>query len=171
MCNDEGNTLGVTPLYLNSLGTAGAGISLGAVGLETDPLGKATSFTLDPSGNLVQVTSPDGSNPAWIRNSSELVTAAINDLSQTTTMAYDSSGNLTSVTRPDNSTATYTYSSTYHEVTSVTDSLNHTTSYGYDSTGDLITITNPLNQVTTIAWSNGLEQSVTDPLGHTTSYV
>jgi YD repeat-containing protein len=87
-------------------------------------------------------------------------------------MGYSSTGgDLTAITRPDNSRATYAYDSTYHKVITVKDSLNHVTSYGYNTSGDLITITNPLNQVTTIAWSNGLEQSVTDPLGHTASYV
>ena len=56
--NAGGNTLSISPLYINSLGTGYAQRSINAVGVETDALGKATSFTLDPSGNLVQVTSP-----------------------------------------------------------------------------------------------------------------
>ena len=110
--NSAGNTLSVAPLYINSLGTGYAVQSVNAVGLETDAVGNPTSFTFDPSGNLVQVTSPDGNNPYWSRSSLGLATAATNALGQTTTMVYStggSSGDLLSVTRPDNSTVTYTY--------------------------------------------------------------
>jgi YD repeat-containing protein len=170
--NAGGNTLSITPLYANSLGTGIARKSVKAVGVETDGLGKPTSFTLDPSGNLVQVTSPDGTDPAWTRNSSGLATAAKDDLGKTTTMAYSSTGgDLTTVTRPDNTLLTYQYETTYHKVTQSRDSLNNVTTYAYNGSSDLVTTRDALNKVTTVAWSNGLKQSVTDPLGHTTTYL
>jgi RHS repeat-associated protein len=168
----DGTALPVSAGDVQGFITSTAILSANVQGVIDDGLGKVTSYTMDPARRFVQVQTPDGANPMWARNSAGLVTTATDMLGQATTMAYSATGgDLTSITRPDNSTATYAYDSTYHKVTTVKDSLNHVTSYGYNTSGDLITITNALNQVTTIAWSNGLEQSVTDPLGHTLTYV
>jgi len=82
-------------------------------------------------------------------------------------------GNMTSVTRlsgtADAVTTTFTYDSTFNQITSVTDPLNHTMTYGYDTKGNLTSVTNALNQTTTIVPNSaGQPTAITDPLTNTT---
>jgi len=51
------------------------------------------------------------------------------------------------------------------------DPLGNRTTWTYTGTGDVATIKDPTGAVTTLTWSGGLQQTTTDPLGHTTSYV
>ena len=89
-----------------------------------DPLGNATTYSLDANLDLVAVT---------------------NALGQTTTNTYDANGFLTSSTDPAGNTVAYTYtqSGPLEEASSVRDANGNTTSYQYDPQGNLLAITYP----------------------------
>jgi RHS repeat-associated protein len=88
-----------------------------------DPLGAATSYSLDGRLNLVAVT---------------------NALGQVTTNTYDANGFLTSSTDPAGNTVAYTYTpGQLEEASSVTDANGNATSYRYDAQGNLLAITYP----------------------------
>ena len=77
-----------------------------------------------------------------------LPTSTTDALGRTTSYTYDGLGNVTSITRlagtPQAVTTTFTYDTTYSQVTSVTDPLGHTTKVTYDTKGNLTSVTDPL---------------------------
>jgi RHS repeat-associated protein len=150
-----------------------AGYANDAVAVSKDALGQLTTMTLDPMGRLIQEQTPDGGVHSWQLDYAGNVVAYTDPLSRTTTLAYqygDSRGDMTQTTYPDGSSAYFQYNQPFHEPTQVKDTLGNLTTMTYGSQADLLTIRNALNQVTTLTWSNGLLQSSTDPLNHTTSF-
>ncbi len=118
----------------------------------TDALGQSTTFTRDPSTNLLLTTT--------------------DPLGRVTRFTYDAAGNVTSLTGPAGNVRTFTYEPAFNSVTSVTDHLGNITRFGYDPTnGNLLTITDPLGGTTQMAY-NGFGQPVsrTDPLGNMTTF-
>ncbi len=169
-----GTTLGVVDAAVQGLVTTTAINSSAAVGVLTDGLSHATTFTLDPAGFLTKLETPDGATQSWSRDFGEQPTTYTDGLNHVTTMAYlygTSKGDLVKVTRPDGNTEQYAYESTFQHLTQSTDALGRLNTFTYDATtGDLLTSKDGLGNVTTYTWSNGLEQTVTDPLGHTTTF-
>src|SRR5262249_10752076 len=111
---------------------------------------------------------------SWSRDNHEQVRGRSDALGRITRYTYDYDsglGDLVQVIYSDGKTNNFKYDATFHKVTQSQDALGNWTVYTYDPvTGDLLTIRDPLNNLTTQAWSDGLLQSVTDPLGHTITY-
>lgn len=119
---------------------------------ETDPLSRVTSYTYDPEGRVLSVTSPGGGltsythGPAGPLAITEAVTASE---SRTTAFAYGTHGKPISVTDPRGKTTTFAYDGTTHDLLSVTDPLGHATSFGYDGEGRRTSVTDALGHSTT----------------------
>ena len=169
-----GDTLNVTPAVVQGLQTSPAQNASQDVGVLTDALSHTTSYTMDSQGRALQMKTADGATQSWQRDFAGQVTAATDARSNTTSFSYQYGaglGDLTKVSYPDGTSQQYQYQATFHEPTVVTDQRSDTTSFTYDATtGDRLTEKNALSQVTTYTWSNGLMQTSTDPLNHTTSY-
>jgi RHS repeat-associated protein len=113
----------------------------------TDALGRTTSFTYDPAGNLASITRLVGT-PNQLTTGYGYQVEFAKDVD------------------------TGTPSQTLTRLSSVTDPLGHNTQFEYDSYGNLLSTTDPLGNTTT--YSNDLEGrvvSVTDPVGETTKFV
>lgn len=117
-----------------------------------DPHGHVTQYTYQygaGSGELTQVTDPNGTTIMYQYDPTNRPTSSTDQLGNTTTYTYDAQGRMATESTPSN-----------------------TTTYGYDAQNRLISsIDSPSGDVTTESWSNGLLQSTTDPLGHTTTYM
>jgi RHS repeat-associated protein len=168
---DRGNG---TVFHINPANTkalAGGYGTSQVAGSFTDPLGHTTTYMMDMRGRATRMQTADGAVQTWQLDSHGQVTTYTDARTKVTTYAYDSAGDLLQVNYPDGSTRVFQYHPTFHLVTQARDGLGHVTNYGYDpATADLLTITDAMGQVTTMTWSNGLLQSVTDPLGNTTNY-
>jgi YD repeat-containing protein len=160
----------LSPRLVQGLATSPANSASQALAVFTDALGQATTYTLDALGRDTVLQTPDGASQLYTLNSAGLVTVYTDALNRATTYAYSAAGDLTGVQYPDGSLATFSYDATFHHITQAQDTRGDLTTFGYNATGDLTTTRDALNEVTTLAWSGGLLQSVTDPLGHVTSY-
>ena len=146
------------------------------VAVVTDPLGNATTYTLDAEGRLLRRDQPDGISEAWSRNGQGLVAQYTDPVGSLTTYTYDGIGNLASVRSPDGGTETFVFN--YNEEILDVDPLSHSTRASYDyTTGDRLTTTDATGAVTTYTWSGGLLRTVTEPanaadgLARTTTYL
>jgi RHS repeat-associated protein len=145
------------------------------VGTLTDPLNRTTTYTIDTLGRLSKVQTPDGGTQSWALDSHEQMSTYTDQLNRVTTYTYDYStsgaGDLTQVTYPDGTIGTIQYEQTFHQPTQITDQANNLTTMTYNtSTGDLLTIKDAAGDVTSLTWTGGLLQTVTDPLGHVSSF-
>jgi RHS repeat-associated protein len=154
----------------------------------TDEGGHVTSYLRDTNKRVTLINYPDGGSESFQYNSFAQVTSHTMTTGGVETSSYDSSGLLQTYRDPyhasGNPTALYQYDF-LDRVSGVTDALgsgtgdvNHTTSYSYNSRGQVLVTTLPVDPVDgqrhTIqnAYnSNGTLASVTDQLGHVTSYV
>src|ERR1700732_93308 len=95
------------------------------------------------------------------------LTVARDSLNRATSYTYTAnSPDLTRIDFADGSNNQFSYDPTFHKLAMSQDGNGNATRYTYDPTNaDLLTITDALNHTTTQTWSNGLLQSVTDPLG------
>ena len=96
-------------------------------------------------------------------------------LGRKTDATYDSFGNTSTITRLADTanalTTSFTYESTFNQLTSISDPLNHTTNLAYDSGGNLISLTDPLGNQGTYAYNTaGLPISYTNAEGKTTQF-
>lgn len=138
----------------------------------TDALGRQTSYTYDPMGNVMGITRLAGTPNAVTTTLAyepvfNQLTAITDPLGHTTSLNYDGSGNLITVVDPLGNLSELTYNSAGQPV-SVTDSLGNTTQFAYDL-GDLVQITDPLARtVNRFVDSAGRLISVTDPAGQLT---
>ncbi|MGD8909222.1 MAG: hypothetical protein PVI92_07720, partial [Chromatiales bacterium] len=149
-----------------------------------------TTYGYDDSGNLNQITGPEGGVTRFTHNTWGAVVSrtdpnekdwdytydnAGNRLSQTdplthtTKMTYDGLGNLKSVTDARENTTEYAYNINNQRI-SVTDPLSHATQMGYDLAGQLTSITDPLGNTQTIVYDlRGRMISQQDAAGNTTT--
>jgi RHS repeat-associated protein len=145
----------------------------GQVTASTDVLGRTTSYAYDPNtGDLTQVTYPDGNNAYYQYGAFNHLTQVTDTLGRVTQYGYDpGTGDLTTVTNALNQTTTLAWNNGLLQ--SVTDPLNHTTAYQLDpSTRRLLSITDPLNNQTTYGYdAAGDVTLVKDALGRVTSSV
>lgn len=114
----------------------------------TDVLGRTTSFTYDPAGNVSTVTrladTPNAVTTSFTYHQTfNKLTSVTDALGHTTSYEYDSAGNLTKTTDP----------------------LGHSSTFTYDNVGEMVTATDPLGNITRFAYSNGQLVRTTDPLG------
>jgi RHS repeat-associated protein len=175
-----GGTLTLDPANAAALATSPALNASAVFGVQIDPNGHTSTYTLDGLGRDTRTQQPGGVSWQDQRNSGGLPSQTTDPNNNVTTYQYDNrSGteDLTQVTNADNSTEKFTYDPTFHQPTTITDGDGHTTTLTYDgTTGDLLTRTDALLHVTTYTYyqtggiSNGLVQSVTDPNGNVTSY-
>lgn len=157
----------------------------------TEPNGAETTWTYDPdTGYPLTETDAqanhDGTASTVYTYDTSLSGFVAEVASETTpqgrewTFGYDTNGNLTSLTEPlGNSsgatagsyTAKYTYDSFGDMLTSTDPDGNTITYSNYDVTGSPDTVTDPLGHVTTYAYDSiGDVTSMTDPENHTSTY-
>lgn len=136
-------------------GTTTNTYSDGMVVVQTDPLGRVTSFSYEGASwddMTTTITLPDGEQIVEVYSQGLLqsrTTAAGTSLAATTTHGYDDA----------------------HNLTSVTSAMGHTTRYSYDDSGNVTRVRQPLGQLTTYTYNDLRDvTSVTDPLGQTTTY-
>lgn len=65
-----------------------------------DFLGHTTTFTLDPRGNVLRRTDPDGLHQDWTYNAAGQPLTNTSRAGHTTTYAYDTRGRLTTIIYP-----------------------------------------------------------------------
>jgi YD repeat-containing protein len=168
------STLTVSPANAVALATSTAVNSSAVLGVLTDALSHATTYTMDGQGRLTELQTPDGGTQTW---NLDLYGQPYNQTdaagrSTGSIYSYDAgSGDTTGVSNPDGSTSAALYDSTHHNPTQLTDTLGRLTTMTYTANGDLQTTKDALGDVTTQSWSSGLVQTVTDPLGHVTTYL
>jgi RHS repeat-associated protein len=171
------NTLTVVPANTQGLATTTAALYSNAVGVLTDGLNHATTYTLDPLGRITRLQTADGGTQAWRLNAAGDPITYVDGLNRVTNYIYGTLEDLTQVNYPDGSINTFANDANFHHQTLFVDGNGNSTTSTYDTTtGDLLTTTDALNEVTTYAYylsggrSNGLVQSITDPLNHITSF-
>jgi RHS repeat-associated protein len=167
---DSSSNIAVAPIIAEGLITSTTENLSQAEATVTMPGSHTTSYVFDStSGAVTKISYPDNTSESWTVNSAGQPLTYVDGLGHTTSYLYDASGNVTETLYPDTTDSQATYN-TFGEPLTETDQLGHTTSFSYDGYGELLTITTPLNEVTTVTWSGGLEQTVEDPLGKTTTY-
>jgi YD repeat-containing protein len=149
----------------------------------TDPDGHSTVMQLDAQGRPLSQVAADGGVTSWTY-SNGFVSTVTDPLGRTTTYQLDGAGYVTQATLADGGTLGYQYQDPNHVLTSYTNERGYSTTYAYDTgighLGHLTSMTEGIGSpappwftppVTRYSWTtNGLLQSMTDPLGHTTSY-
>jgi RHS repeat-associated protein len=149
----NGNLLSVTP----ASGTSSAVTTsyaydptLNEVTSVTDPDGNTTTLGYDSLGNLTSVTDPMGNRRTASRDSMGEIVVTTDPMGNQEDFNYDSAGDVTAV---------------YNSVTF------NATGFGYDTIGRVTSVFDLYGNTTTIAYDNDDNvTSVTDPLGHITSY-
>lgn len=157
--------------------TAGSTIVQTAV---TDPRGHTTIHRFNGHGYPISLTDALGQTTTFTRDpSSNLLLATTDPLGRTTRYTYDETGNLRTVTDPLQQTRTFTYHPTWNLVTSITDPLENVTTFEYDNVGNLLAITDPEQHLrpeaerlkTRFTYNEyGQPVTATDPLNHTTTF-
>jgi RHS repeat-associated protein len=124
----------------------------------TDPRSHVRRATFNASGYWLTDTAAVGQSEQHTvtverEPGTNFIKSEVNALGQKSAFTYTASGKLETVTSlvgtPAAATTSFTYEPVYQQVATVTDALSHTITFNY---------------------SNGLLQSVTDPLSHQTSY-
>lgn len=172
-CPDPNNRDANNPYYVYSV---------------TDEGGHATVFLRDANKRIILINYPDGGTESFTYNSFGQVLIHLMKTGGTETFSYDSRGLLQTYRDPYHATGNpsswFQYDS-LDRVSGMTDALgsaagdvNHTTNFSYNSRGQLLTTTHPvdpidgLRHITSNAYNQpvGTLASVTDELGHVTSY-
>jgi RHS repeat-associated protein len=145
----------------------------------TDPNGVVREVTFGSTGQMATDTYTLGDTEqqafTYSYYADNLVQSVTDQLGRETDYSYDANGNVTEITRlagTSNAVSTsYTYDTTFSQLTGITDPLSHSTSFGLDSNGNTTSVTDALSHETTIAYdAQGRSTSVTDPLSHATSF-
>ncbi|CAM5270990.1 hypothetical protein GCM10010345_60180 [Streptomyces canarius] len=134
----------------------------------TDPLGHTTRCTYDVSGNLTELTLPDGSVAWAVYNALGLPTEVTEPGGALWQHTYDERGNLLTTIDPLGAESRYAYDPAGRP-TAVTNALGHTRAFAYDDAGLPLALTDELGHTTTVRRDSfGRVIEVTDPLGNRT---
>jgi RHS repeat-associated protein len=140
----------------------------------TDPQGRATSYTFNPSGDMTTILSPGGVTATITYDGDHRVKSyTVNG--KTWNYSYDFSDSSTgvghtTVTAPDGGFRVVGHLKKPGPVTSVIDELSNLTTYGYDSTDRLSIITRPEGDTTSYQYDtrgNLMQVSVAPKTGMT----
>ncbi len=139
-----------------------------------DTASRSESLTIDAAGRRTEVQSSGQRDVKYSYNTQgdlDAVTTAIDDDHDSTVhFSYDTDHNLIDVTDPLDKT-THVTRDNRRRITSITDPTSRVTHFTYAGDEERpATITTPGGQVTRMSYHAGDLASVTDPLGHTTSY-
>jgi len=147
--------------------------SRGQITSVTDARNEATAFGYDTNGYLITIAGPlPGTNDTdTITYDGYGRPRSLTDTSGYTEIYdYDNLDRLTRITHPDGSFEQYTYDRM--DLVTVQDRAGRQTSLSYDNMRQITRKTDPLGRVTLFEWCQcGTLKSMTDPLGHTTSWV
>ena len=114
----------------------------------TDPLGRVTTFTFDPTkGSAISQTEPGNAvrSFAYSTDSSGLRLTKVTEIDGTVSnFHFDNNFRLVEADQPDGSIV-YSQWNAQNEITSTTDELGFVTKYGYDLNGNLSSIQKPLD--------------------------
>ena len=147
----------------------------------TDGQGNATVFTLNQAGNLLNQTDAVGNVLTFERDCScGQVSAIVDGTGDRTTITYDDQGNPNQIVDSLSGAAgrQQVFDSQFNQLIQVTDELGRQTLHELDATGNIIEIRQVVgdeggadDRVTTLTYlSDGLVDTVTDPLGRITNF-
>jgi RHS repeat-associated protein len=175
-CPDPNNRDANNPYYLYSV---------------TDEGGNTTTHTRDTNKRVTQANYPDGGSESFTYNSFGQVLTHAMKTGGTEAFTYDAAGIKQTyrdayhdpINQTGNPSTWYSFDSV-NRLSGVTDALgtgagdvNHTTSYAYNARGQLTSTTKPTDPVdgqrhtiTNVYNADGTIASVTDELGHVTSF-
>jgi RHS repeat-associated protein len=108
----------------------------------TDQLGRHSTFSYDPAGNISSAMDANGKSTSFTYDSMNRVKTATDANNKITTYGYDSLGNLTTVTDANNHTTTFTYDE-QNQLTKTTNPLNEQKLYSYDVNRNLSLVVTP----------------------------
>ncbi|WP_455753186.1 RHS repeat-associated core domain-containing protein [Streptomyces chartreusis] len=151
----------------------------------TDPLGNATVFTYDATGNLQTDTDPEGRQTAYVFGTDGQVKTVTDASKSVTEYTYrhgdlttvkdaegrvtkqftDAAGRISALTDEAGSLTAFTYDK-LNQTREITDPLGYTTVLGYDENGNLTTLTDARGNTTAWAYDDAdRPKSATDALG------
>ena len=135
--------------------------ALEGMAVETDPLGRVTTYTLDSLGLETRVQTPDGGVQTWQRDFAGQPTVFSDELGRVTTYTYQygtADGELTPH-KPQRRNDPVSVQLNVPRGDQKIDPLGRVTTSIYNAQGDLTETIDPLGRVTTEVWSNGLLES------------
>ena len=183
--NPTGSALEIHGALLSSTMTAYD--AAGRVTSSTDAAGHTTTYQYDLAGHQTEVDDTVNGVARQTTSSYDAagrVVASTDALGNTTRYAYDDAGRLTMTTYADGTSTSTAYDSNGRKSASI-DQFGHETDYTYDANGDLTAVILPAvalpyepgvpPSVVRPEYDYGYDAagnlvSVTDPLGHTTTY-
>ncbi|MEU4920842.1 RHS repeat-associated core domain-containing protein [Streptomyces parvus] len=151
----------------------------------TDPLGNATTFGYDDSGNLSTVTDPEDRTTTFTHTADGQFESVTDASGAVTEFGYrhgelisvkdaegrrssqfvDAAGRPTTLTDAAGARTTFAYDQ-QNQLRKVTGPLGHELTYGYDENGNLTSLTDARNNATTWTYDDAdRPRTVTDPLG------
>jgi RHS repeat-associated protein len=146
----------------------------------TDPRGNVRRVTFNTGGAILTDTyalgKPEQQTITYSRQAgTNHILSETDALGRRTDFTYDDQGNTLSITRLAGTsgavTTSYTYDTTFSQLTSITDPLNHTVTFGLDALGNITSVTDPLNHQTTMTYNAaGQITSTTDALQNTVQF-
>jgi RHS repeat-associated protein len=145
----------------------------------TDAHGKVTTTAYDVDGNVTSTTDPLSHTTAYGYDDADQQVTMTDPLGKVTHYGYDDSGNETSETTPLGNVRKWTYNGEGRQVTDIDPRGNviggtpsqYTTTNTYDAAGHLKSVTDPLGHVTTYGYDqDGNLTSRIDARNNTTSY-
>ncbi len=135
-----------------------------------DALGNAHTYQVDPEGNLLTDTYPNGEKDSYTYLATGEVAAYTDRYGIRTTLTYDSMGRVTEAADTAGNRMTYAYDAAGNLVKQ-TDVLGRSAEYQYDAFGRVVSITDVDGAKTLYAY-DALDRliAVTDPAGNMTTY-
>jgi len=146
----------------------------GKVGQAIDKLGRITSYTYDPMGQLIEVDYPDLTSETYGYDPDGHRTSTIDRAGRTTRITYDADGQQILTIYPDGATVSNTYDAVGRLV-ATTDARTNTTAYVYDAAGRRVVVTNAFGtsaQQVTLSFYDAVGNLVTniDAKNNVTAY-
>ncbi|HCF49433.1 MAG TPA: hypothetical protein DER60_04075, partial [Syntrophomonas sp.] len=137
----------------------------------TDPQGAETVYGYDQNYNCTSIIDAYENEQTFAYDDRGNLTSATNVFG-TTEYEYDSNDNLITITDPEEKETSFTFDSN-HNLTSITDPDDAVTSFTYYADGQIHTRTNPETDAgtgtVTYTYDDGFPDTITDPLGNTTT--